>query len=132
MIPAVKAAFDQARTVALLTHVSADGDAFGSTLALMHVLRARGKQVVFYCNDTPADMYAFLPGIHEIVPLPDQLAEFDLVVALDAADLNRLSACAAVLKQGTTYASTITVQSGYDSILINPMLRTARCYDFTD
>jgi phosphoesterase RecJ-like protein len=100
MIPELKAAFDQARTVALLTHVSADGDAFGSTLALMHVLQACGKQVVFYCNDTPADLYAFLPGINKIAPLPNQLDDFDLVVALDAADLNRLGACAAVLKHG--------------------------------
>lgn len=100
MISALKTIFDQAQRIALITHVAPDGDAYGSTLALYDVLKARGKDVCVYSNDPLASMYLFLPGMQDICPVPEVIPQFDLVVSLDAADEMRLGGCLEVLKHG--------------------------------
>lgn len=56
----VAAAIAAARTIVLTTHVNSDGDGVGSEIALVHLLRALGKQVSI-ANPTPIpERYAFL------------------------------------------------------------------------
>lgn len=78
----------RAQRVLLLTHVGPDGDAVGSLLGLGLALRAAGKQVTFACSDAPPDTFRFLQSYAEISQEPR--GEYDLIVALDAADLGRL------------------------------------------
>jgi len=78
----------RAQRVLLLTHVNPDGDAIGSLLGLGLALRAAGKQVTFACSDVAPDNFRFLQGFAEISQEPR--GEYDLIVALDAADLGRL------------------------------------------
>jgi phosphoesterase RecJ-like protein len=82
----------------LVTHENPDGDAIGSILGLGSALGALGKDVVMYLGgetDTPTE-YAFLP-IDEIRrTLPDDASE-RILVALDCANVQRMSAAAALV-----------------------------------
>lgn len=87
---------DQAGGVALFPHISADGDAIGSSLALGLALQNAGKKVVIYLEENIPSVYNFLPGI--------ELANFynnsddimDLNIALDTGDVGRLATRAEV------------------------------------
>ena len=45
----------------ITTHMSPDGDALGSALAMMHYLRAKGKQAIVVLNDAPGLNLNFVP-----------------------------------------------------------------------
>ena len=80
--------------VALTTHVNADGDGCGSEVALWHLLKAQGVDVVL-ANPTPyPERYRFLlNGIEDADKTSRavrQLDDADVVVALDISDLGRL------------------------------------------
>lgn len=77
--------------VVLLGHVSPDGDATGSNLAVCHALRAMGKRAVVCLPGGVPSLYANLPGAAEICdpagPLPFvPRAAF----AVDVSELERL------------------------------------------
>lgn len=72
----------------LITHISPDGDAIGSLLAVGTILYQLGKDPVLACQDTPPASLSFLPRFDRIV---DEVnAEVDLVVALDSSDPERM------------------------------------------
>jgi phosphoesterase RecJ-like protein len=80
----------------LVTHKKPDGDAIGSMLGLGHALEDLGKQVTLACADRPDGALAKLPGADRIVTdlagsySPGGDLPWDLVVALDASDLDRV------------------------------------------
>jgi len=78
----------QTNRILLITHVSPDSDAIGSTLGLTHALRQLGKTVTPSCADAIRDRFDLLPGHAEVVTQAS--GEFDLVVALDCGDELRL------------------------------------------
>lgn len=91
---AVAAAIVSARRIALTTHVNADGDGIGSEVALVHLIRALGKDVVV-ANPTPLpDRYRFLIDTigkrDRTGDAVQALREADLFLVLDIADLGRL------------------------------------------
>ena len=55
-----------AQTVVLTSHIRPDGDAIGSTLGLMHVLRAQGKEVRILIDDEIPRIFSILPGVDQI------------------------------------------------------------------
>lgn len=59
--------------IALLGHVSPDGDAVGSTLGLWHALKAMGKRAVVCLPGGVPKLYAHLPGADEAVNLGETL-----------------------------------------------------------
>jgi phosphoesterase RecJ-like protein len=75
----------------ITSHLNPDGDAVGSMLALMHLLRDNGKQVTVYHPDPVPGPYRFLAGADEIVADSDMPGEFDLFVVLDVAEPQRVS-----------------------------------------
>ena len=82
----------------LATHVNPDGDAIGSLGALALVLEGMGKQVLAFCQDEVPGFLQFLPYSDRIVreiPRPD---EFDVAVALDCGELDRIGNTAKVLQ----------------------------------
>lgn len=94
---------DKARKVVLTCHVRPDGDAVGSTLCLMHLLRARKVQAHVVTPDTPPRVLEFLPGYHDIVPFSKYeeygtrlMQEADLIVCCDFNTSSRLSGLEAV------------------------------------
>jgi phosphoesterase RecJ-like protein len=77
-------AIRQAESILLVTHVSPDGDAIGSTLGLFHALKAMGKKVEAAVDDGVPDFLEFLPGAKEIAKRVN--GKWDVMVSLDASD----------------------------------------------
>jgi bifunctional oligoribonuclease and PAP phosphatase NrnA len=71
-------------------HVSPDGDAIGSLLGFTYAMRSLGKYVQPITQDAPHPRFDYLPGLRDIRQRVD--GEFDLVVALDSGDAQRLGA----------------------------------------
>jgi phosphoesterase RecJ-like protein len=81
-----------AGSVALACHVNPDGDALGSMLGLLHVLRAADRDVVasFPPPFTVAPHYRDLPGLDLLTKPADFPAEPDVMVTFDCGSLGRL------------------------------------------
>ena len=77
--------------VALLGHVSPDGDAVGSNLAVWHALRALGKRAVVCLPDGVPNMYIDLPGA-DMAVLPEGPLPFapKAALAVDVSEAARL------------------------------------------
>lgn len=58
------------KQIAITTHQNPDGDAMGSSLALMLYLRKKGHQVYFISPTTFADFYKWMPGCEETIIYP--------------------------------------------------------------
>jgi phosphoesterase RecJ-like protein len=84
------ACFEEAQSIALLSHVRPDGDAIGSQIALGFALEAIGKQVRLINEDGLPDNLSFMPGADRIESPPSSPVEVDLVIALDTATRPRL------------------------------------------
>ena len=81
-----------AQTVVLTSHIRPDGDAIGSTLGLMHVLRAQGKEVRVLIDDEIPRIFSILPGVDQIErPIESQRYIADLLVVCDV-ELGRTGA----------------------------------------
>lgn len=93
-------ALENANSILLCTHLNPDGDAAGSTLAMAHALRAMGKSVTCACQDAMPAYAQILPGAGDF-KRSDGLTgmRFDAALALDAAELSRLGACAEAFTQ---------------------------------
>lgn len=57
---------DSSTRIILTCHVRPDGDAIGSTLGLMHILRALGKDAYVVIPDQAPRSLAFLPGFNSL------------------------------------------------------------------
>jgi phosphoesterase RecJ-like protein len=99
---AVAAALTAARRIVMTTHVNSDGDGVGSEVALVHLLKALGKDVRI-ANPTPVPArYAFLVDPvkqhdrtdHAVAALRDA----DLFLVLDISDLGRLGHLAETIR----------------------------------
>jgi len=82
-------AIRDAKTICIVGHVRPDGDCIGSQLGLLHALRAEGKKVVSWNEDSVPDKYRFLDPDRDFEK-PKQGEEFDLVIATDCASFERL------------------------------------------
>lgn len=92
-----------AQDVLLVTHVNPDGDAFGSLCALGLMLRQQGKRVTLACDDGVSARFSYLPlaeAVQDKAAMEKLIAaggSFDLVVALDCGDEQRLGRAYACL-----------------------------------
>ena len=96
----VRRILEQHDRILLTAHVSPDGDAVGSLLAMQEWLEGLGKQVVVALDDDIDDKFFFLP-LAEQIRRPDQVQtdESWLTVVLDATGMDRIGA-AEVLAKG--------------------------------
>jgi phosphoesterase RecJ-like protein len=99
---AVAAALLEARRITMTTHVNADGDGVGSEIAMVHLLKALGKDVRI-ANPTPIPpRYAFLVEpvrTHErTADAVAALRDADCVLVLDISDLGRLGGLAETIR----------------------------------
>lgn len=80
-----------ANTLVLTGHIHPDGDCLGSLLALYaHLLKA-GKNVEILLDDDIPALYSFLPGAENIRRPDGQSRGVDLLVVLDASDVDRIA-----------------------------------------
>ncbi|MGI5899906.1 MAG: DHH family phosphoesterase [Christensenellales bacterium] len=86
----ISRALKSAAKIALFTHLSPDGDALGSALALKIALDNMGKECSLFCEDPAPEKYSFMPLAEKIITAPGKAADFDMAVSVDAADEFRL------------------------------------------
>lgn len=85
----IKEKIEVSNSIVILTHEHPDGDAVGSSLALMHGLKRIGKNVDVVIPEVN-QMYSILPGFEEIKDSCADGHNYDLCIALDSSDLERL------------------------------------------
>jgi phosphoesterase RecJ-like protein len=74
---------------AVTSHARPDGDAIGSTLGCVQILRAMGLHADPYLAGGVPFVYRRLPGAHELRPGPVDAARYDGVVILECSNLDR-------------------------------------------
>ncbi|MBD1373475.1 DHH family phosphoesterase [Hazenella sp. IB182357] len=81
---------ERADHLLVIAHVSPDGDAISSTLAMGEMLKQLGKSYTL-ANESPIpSKFSFLPGVDQI-QLADEIEKtFQYVIALDCGDQSRL------------------------------------------
>ena len=96
-IDRLRQVINDARRVAIVCHISPDGDALGSSLAMMHMMHRLGKTAHVVTPDTPPSSMDFLPGFSEIVVATSNseqarglVANCDLLFCLDFNSLKRI------------------------------------------
>lgn len=96
MTAALDRLFGLSRRTCAVSHLHPDGDALGSTVALVSYLRSRGAEAVALVPDAFPDSLSFLASGGEVVVASESpsraravLAEADLVACLDFNSLSR-------------------------------------------
>ncbi len=96
---------DSVYRCSIVCHVSPDGDALGSSLALCRVLEKMGKTVRVITPDMPPGNLTFLPGADNIIvasQIPDvarrTLASADVIFCLDFNDIHRIDRMAPLVE----------------------------------
>ncbi len=83
----IQTALEQAKSVAIFTHINPDGDALGSSFAMKAALTSLGKHaVVFLEKELPARYHYLNDGYS----LTGDMTEFDVALALDCGASARL------------------------------------------
>lgn len=77
-------------TIIITAHVHPDGDCLGSMLALNEYLATRGKSVKMVLDDEVPALYSFLPGYKAIGKPTTKVISADLLIVLDASDIERI------------------------------------------
>lgn len=93
--------FEKAENLVVVTHVSPDGDALGSSLGLAHFLETQEKNVHVIVPNAFPDFLRWMPGAKDIIRY-DKYAEFadkliaeaDVICCLDFNALSRIDAVA--------------------------------------
>lgn len=80
----------KANSIAIISHVSPDGDNLGSLEAMYGYLNSSGKEITYIGNDSVPEDFSFLPSTKHRVDVDSLKGKiFDLVIALDSSDLHR-------------------------------------------
>lgn len=74
----------------LICHVSPDGDAFGSTLALLSALKSFGKRVYAVCDGVAGHNISKVLPVEDILAYRPDISPAAIAVALDCADRERM------------------------------------------
>ena len=85
----IKERIESAKSILIITHTNPDGDAMGSSLGLLSALKKIEKKASVYIP-VPNKTFCFLPGYSEIITEVNDVKEYDLCIALDSSDLERL------------------------------------------
>ena len=100
-IDKVETYFERAEKIVIVTHVSPDGDALGSSLGLYHFLNGIEKTVHVIVPNAFPDFLQWMPGAKDIIrydkygEFADKLlAEADVICCLDFNALSRIDAVA--------------------------------------
>jgi phosphoesterase RecJ-like protein len=98
----VAALFRPGQRICLTTHVNPDGDGLGSEVALVHLLREQGIDVIITNPTATPRRFAFLfeaiPGVDKSAQAVKELRRADAIVVLDIADLSRLGILAETVR----------------------------------
>jgi len=114
-IEEARALIDGHKKFVVVTHMSPDGDAVGSSLAMAGYLQKKGKEAKVVFNDTPGENLHFIPGYEEGIVYDNQndgtvsqkeeaqrlIAEAEVIVCTDFNLLSRTGGLAEEIKKST-------------------------------
>ena len=86
------------KTIAILPHISPDGDCIGSSFALAHALKKIGKQTSVILEDDIPKVLSFLPGDYVKVNEVGNNKVFDIAICIDSGDEKRINKRNDILK----------------------------------
>ncbi len=97
--------------LSLACHITPDGDALGSMMALHHLARAYGRDVVSSWPDpfVVASTYRSLPGLDQCVPASDFPPTPEVMVTFDCAALGRLAELASPASWAAKHSELVVV-----------------------
>ncbi len=137
-IASLKELVDAASRVVITCHLSPDGDAIGSTLALSHTLEAMGKRPAVITPDVPTETLMFLPGARQIIPASRfteramvHIQAADLIVCLDFNALHRIDRLAPLITAATAPKVLIDHHLGpekFADVIISHPEASSTCY----
>lgn len=112
----------------VINHVSPDGDATGSLLAMGHILSALDKTFVLANEGETPEKFLFLPLGNQIVNLSDGIldSQFNKVIALDCGDEKRMGKAVNYMAEDATLLNIDHHQSN-DSFGAFNLIRTDAC-----
>lgn len=86
----LKKLIDTSQSIAVASHLNPDGDNLGSVTAMIGMLNKLGKNPVFILDDSIPSSFKFLPNLSS-AKNPDDIEDtFDLFIALDSSDEDRM------------------------------------------
>ena len=86
----------KAKRMALIAHVSPDGDTVGATLALRLAFLSRGKAVDVVCDGEIGKGFRFLPGAEAFLKPEEAAGPYDTAIAVDVSDRRLLGKAEAI------------------------------------
>lgn len=89
LVAMFKEELSEAKTVLIGTHLSPDGDALGSAMAMSMYLDSIGVQNEVLCHHPAPRNLEFLPGVERVQQAP-KLDHYDLGIVLDLDSMERL------------------------------------------
>jgi phosphoesterase RecJ-like protein len=89
-VEAIVEALEQSTEILVIAHVGPDGDAASSLSATGLVLQRLGKSFTLACDSAIPARFKFLPLYERLQRKPDDALTYDLVIALDCGDIDRL------------------------------------------
>jgi len=96
-ISAIEAALKNANEILVISHVAPDGDSVSSLSAAGLALHQLGKSATLVSDDGIPERFHFLPLSNQIKRTPTRKVHYDLIVALDCGDEDRLGEAFACL-----------------------------------
>ncbi|MEK7500273.1 MAG: bifunctional oligoribonuclease/PAP phosphatase NrnA [Patescibacteria group bacterium] len=88
-VRAIAETIKTAKKVLIGTHEHPDGDALGSSLALLFALESKRISATVYIPDPAADFFQFIPGFDRLTTTKPNIDDFDTVILLDYTQLYR-------------------------------------------
>ncbi len=88
IIESIVDAIKKAKTIAIISHVSPDGDTVGSGLALFKAIEMYGGKPYLFCDDEIKGRIKALSGVEKYNL--ESLEYYDLSVSVDCADVERM------------------------------------------
>jgi phosphoesterase RecJ-like protein len=74
--------------ILLVAHKKPDGDALGSSAAMLNWCLAEGKDVTAFCLDTPHEKFRYIDHVHRFTTNQSVFTKsYDLVIVFDSGDL---------------------------------------------
>lgn len=99
IITAIQAVIEQSRKILVVTHVGPDGDAIGSLTAVGSFLQQRGKIVTMMCDDNVPPRFHYLTTAKQVQRPKERGEQYDLVIAVDCGDEQRMGLSFATLPE---------------------------------
>ena len=88
IIESIVSAIKKAKTIAIISHVSPDGDTVGSGLALFKAIEMYGAKPYIFCDDEIKGKVKMLDGVDKFNT--EYLDCYDLSISVDCADVERM------------------------------------------